>query len=61
MKFILKVLIGILNLIFALFKLLPVQDKVTFISRQSDHKTEDMSFLEKELRSKEPGLKLVFL
>lgn len=61
MKFILKVLIGILNLIFALFKLLPVQNKVTFISRQSDHKTEDMGFLEKELRSKEPGLKLVFL
>lgn len=61
MKFILKVLIGILNLIFALFKLLPVRDKVTFISRQSDDKTEDMSLLEKQLRAKEPGLKIVFL
>ncbi len=61
MKIILKLLIGILNLIFAVFKLLPVKNKVTFISRQSDTKTEDMELLEVELRKKAPDLKQVFL
>lgn len=61
MKQILKVLTGLLNLIFAGFKLLPVQDKVTFISRQSDEKTEDMELLGDELIRNAPDLKQVFL
>lgn len=61
MKQILKVLTGLLNLIFACFKLLPVQDKVTFISRQSDEKTEDIQLLGDELARTSPNLKLVFL
>ena len=42
MKIIFKVLIGFLNLIYCLFKMLPVKDKVTFISRQADRPTEDI-------------------
>lgn len=40
MRFVLKIIVILLNLIFAPMKLLPVQDKVTFISRQSDDKSE---------------------
>ena len=45
MRFVLKIIVILLNLIFAPMKLLPVQDKVTFISRQSDDKSEDMELL----------------
>ena len=49
MKIIFKVLIGFLNLIYCLFKMLPVKDKVTFISRQADRPTEDIQLLGKAL------------
>lgn len=49
MRFVLKIIVILLNLIFAPMKLLPVQDKVTFISRQSDDKSEDMELLKAEL------------
>lgn len=61
MRFILKIIIFVLNLIFALMKLLPVQNKVTFISRQSDDKSEDMELVEAELIKRAPQIKLVFL
>lgn len=61
MKYILKLLVGVLNLIFAVFKLLPVQNKVTFISRQADEKTEDIQMLGEELSCTASDLKLVFL
>jgi len=61
MKLVLKILVGILNLIFAFFKLLPVQDKVTFISRQANEKTEDIDMLGKEIAVQNPELKVVYL
>ena len=61
MKIVLKLLVGILNLIFAFFKLLPVQDKVTFISRQANEKTEDIDMLGRKLEEQKPDLKVVCL
>lgn len=61
MKVLVKFAIAILNLIFSVIKLLPVQDKVTFISRQSNEKSEDMLLLEASLRKKSPHTELVFL
>lgn len=61
MKFILKLVIAMLNLIFAVMKLLPVRDKVTFISRQSNDKSDDMKLLEAELKTKAPDITVVFL
>ena len=52
MKLILKLMVFILNLIYIPFKLLPVQDKVTFISRQSNVKTEDIEMLGSELEAR---------
>lgn len=59
MKLILKLMVFILNLIYIPFKLLPVQDKVTFISRQSNSKTEDIEMLGSELESR--GVKVKYL
>lgn len=61
MRFILKLLIAVLNLIFAVMKLFPVQDKVTFISRQSNNKSDDMKLLEAELKRQAPDITLIFL
>ena len=61
MRFVLKIIVILLNLIFAPMKLLPVQDKVTFISRQSDDKSEDMELLKAELIRQSPQIKLIFL
>lgn len=61
MKVLLKLAIAILNLIFSVMKLWRVQDKITFISRQSDEKSEDMLLLESSLREKSPNTNLVFL
>ena len=52
---------GILNLIYVFFRLLPVQNKVTFISRQANDKTEDIDMLGKELKEQRPDLKVVYL
>ena len=59
MRFVLKIIVILLNLIFAPMKLLPVQDKVTFISRQSDDKSEDMELLKAELIRQSPQIKLI--
>lgn len=49
------------NILFALFKLLPVKEKITFISRQANKKSEDMELLESTICEKSPGIELVFL
>ena len=46
MKILLKAAIAALNLIFACLKLLPVQNKIVYLSRQADEKSEDMQLLE---------------
>lgn len=61
MKIIFKVLIGFLNLIYCLFKMLPVKDKVTFISRQADRPTEDIQLLGKALEAADPHMKVIYL
>lgn len=60
MKIIFKVLIGFLNLIYCLFKMLPVKDKVTFISRQADRPTEDIELLGKALEEA-PDVQVIYL
>ena len=61
MKPVLKFITAVLNIIFSCFKLLPVKNKITFISRQSDSKSEDMIMLEDALRDRLPDIKMVFL
>ena len=61
MKIVFKALLGILNLIYGVMKLFPVKERITFISRQSNEKSEDMLLLERELRRQMPGIELVFL
>lgn len=50
-----------LNFIFFFFKLLPVSDKITFLSRQSDEIPPDMRMLAEELKRQEPNSTTVFL
>ena len=61
MTLILKILIGLGNLIYLPFKLLPVKEKLTFISRQADEPSEDMRLLAAALREAAPGLEIKFL
>lgn len=61
MNVILKILIGILNLIFSLMKLLPTRRKVTFISRQSNEMSDDMKLLQKSLKNADRTVETVFL
>ena len=50
MKIVFKALLGILTLIYGVMKLFPVKERITFISRQSNEKSEDMLLLERELK-----------
>ena len=50
MKLILKLMIFLLNIIYFIFKLLPTQNKVLFMSRQSNNKSVDMRLLRYELK-----------
>lgn len=61
MKLLFKIPIGFLNLIYLLFKLLPVRDKITFISRQADQPTEDIELLGSELEKESPDTQVVYL
>ncbi len=61
MKKIVKPMIGILNFIYSVMKLSRIRNKVTFVSRQADEKSEDMEMLEKVIRKKYPDIEQVFL
>ncbi len=50
-----------LNFIFLFFKLLPVSNKVTFLSRQSDEISVDMKMLADEMKRQDPDVQTVFL
>jgi len=52
---------AVLNLIFAVFKLFPVRDKVTLISRQSDAVTLDFALLDAAVKEESPGTGTVIL
>lgn len=50
-----------LNFIFCFFKLLPISNKVTFISRQSDEISTDMQMLADEMSREDPIVQTIFL
>lgn len=56
-----KLLIKCANFIYMFFKILPVKDKVTMISRQSDEKTLDFKLLEDEFKQRKPQLQVCIL
>ena len=57
-----KILIVLANILYALFKLFPVKsNRVLFLSRQSNEKTLDFTFIEKELMRWNPEVEPVFL
>ena len=61
MTFVIAIFRGFLNLIYALFKLLPVRDKVTLISRQSDSASEDFLMLKAEIEKQSPKTEVKIL
>lgn len=58
---ILKIGLFILNIIYAIFKILPTKNKVTFISRQSNSAPLDFTLLREKLNSECPKTKTVIL
>lgn len=61
MAIIIKIGIFILQLIYSLFKLLPVKNKVVFISRQADSASLDFTLLGNEIKSEHPDYEVVML
>lgn len=61
MSLIIKLGIFILNIIYFIIKLVPVQNKVTFISRQKNEPTTDFLMLRDDLQKKDKNLKVVML
>lgn len=56
-----KILIICANFLYSFFKLLPVKNKITMISRQSDNKTMDFELLEKEFKESKKEIKVCIL
>ena len=56
-----KIGVFFLNIIYFFFKLLPIKNKITFISRQSDAKSDDMILIEKSIIKKKKNIEMVFL
>lgn len=56
-----KVGILFLNIIYFFIKLVPVKRRITFISRQSNQKSEDISLLEKEIKKEDKSIEVVIL
>lgn len=61
MTILVKIAIFILQLFYSLFKLLPVKNKVTFISRQADTASLDFELLKKEIKREHPDYEVVML
>ena len=61
MAFLLYIGIFGLNIIYAFFKLFPVQNKIVFLSRQSDNPSLDFRLLARELKNKDNNIKIVFV
>lgn len=61
MELIIKVGIALLNLIYKLFKLLPQQDKVTIISRQSNDPSLDIEMVSRKIPELYPEYKVIVL
>lgn len=56
-----KIFILLFNVLYFFIKLFPIQNKITFISRQSDTKPIDFQLIEKELKKKDRNVKMIFL
>lgn len=61
MYILIKIGIFIFNIIYFFIKLFPIQNKVTFISRQSNDKSIDISLLEGEIKRENKNVKVVIL
>lgn len=62
MRILLSCFAFFLNLIYLLFKILPTSNKkITFLSRQSNKISLDMTYIKDELLNQDPSLKLIFL
>ena len=61
MTFIIKFGISILNIIYCLFKLLPVKQRVVMLSRQSNHIPFEFEMLKNELKKENPKVEVKFL
>lgn len=61
MTFAIAIFRGFLNLIYAVFKLFPVRNKITLISRQSDSASEDFLMLKTELKKQSPDTEVKIL
>ena len=60
-KIILKIIVIILRIIYVPFSLLKVQDKVTYISRQSNKENLDFKLIRQEMEKMYPNTKNVVL
>lgn len=56
-----KVAIFLMNVIYSLFKLFPIKNKIVFISRQSDKPSLDFRMLKSEINKINPNIEIVFL
>ena len=61
MSILINIAIGIMKIIYAVLKLLPVKDKITFISRQGDRASLDFRMLAKEIKREHPEYETVML
>ena len=58
---IIKFCVFLINIFYMFLKMLPVKNRVVFISRQSNKESEDISLLKKELKKKIKDLEVVVL
>lgn len=61
MTILIKTTIFILQIFYSVFRLLPVQDKIVLISRQSDSPSVDFRLLSREIKKEHPDYKVVTL
>ena len=58
---VIKAGIFLLNMVYGVFKLLPVQRKVTMLSRQSNTPSDEFRMVKKGINIRDKGVKVVFL
>ncbi len=61
MIFLLKILKKILTIIYGIIKLIPVKNKITIVSRQSNSPSKDIEMLKMELKNQKPNAEIVVL
>ena len=56
-----KIFVILANIIYSLFKILPTQNKLTMISRQSNKNTLDFNLIDEEIKKEKLGIKVKIL